>query len=85
MYLCEELLEDLCNQWYGDDDVDIVCVGYGIWICIFVGVNLILVYDVEIGLWSKVLMCFFQLFELGVNFSVEFIYFLIELCLMFVV
>lgn len=78
-HLCEELLEDLRNQWYGDDDADIVCVGHGTRICISAGVNLILVYDVETGLWSKVPTCSSQLFELGVNFSAEPIHFPIEL------
>ncbi|KAG0579248.1 hypothetical protein KC19_4G085200 [Ceratodon purpureus] len=76
--LCEELLEDLRNQWFGDDDADIVCVGHGTRICISAGVNLILVYDVKTGLWSKVPTCS-QLFDLGVNFSAEPIHFPIEL------
>ena len=76
--LCDELLEDLRNQWLGDDDADIVCVGHGTRICISAGVNLILVYDVKTGVWSKVPTCA-QLFELGVNFSAEPIHFPIEL------
>jgi hypothetical protein len=61
-----------------DDDADIVCVGHGTRICISAGVNLILVYDVKTGLWSKVPTCS-QLFELGVNFNAEPIHFPIEL------
>lgn len=77
--LGDELMEDLRNQWYGDDDADIVCVAHGTRICISAGVNLVLVYHVQTGLWSKVPTCSSQLFELGVNFSAEPIHFPIQL------
>lgn len=77
--LGEELLEDLRNQWYGDDDADIVCVGHGTRICISAGVNLFLVYDVQTGLWTKVPACSSQLLELGVNFNAEPVHFPLDL------
>lgn len=79
--LSEELLEDLRDEWFQNDDANastIVCVGHGTRICISAGVSLILVYDIRTDLWSKVPACS-QHFELGVHFYVEPIHFPIEL------
>lgn len=77
--LGDEFLEDLRNRWNGDYDADIVCVGHGTRICISAGVNLVLVYDVQTDVWSKLPTCSSRLFALGVNFTAEPIHFPIDL------
>lgn len=51
--LTENFLEDLRDVWFGEDDAAVACVGHGSQICIVAGTSLLLVYDVNLDVWSK--------------------------------